>query len=373
MEPDALMLSDTVPLSEKVVNKCNPINNSVEKEYKGEICSKPEEIVAASDSTITKSCLKCRRVCRGMCVICGCHRKAPRHGWEDGQFTQRRLYDAMLRVIVDMNNPEIEESDGRNKRLTKYEVDILLEKGKEKTTQPSAKQERSEMMKSVLLSLDGSKRRNLDIYTQSVFSVHSFLLRRRDYRSKLHESLLPLHNLRLGAQTKKPGTEPEKTPNQKRKGEWLYENGSEIFSITEEGSDDDQQEFPAADSYENEHSEFSKSIFKFGGLALWNKGALSALAQKKEEDKYTLTRKYYFGLMLAGILSDAQPVSAKCSEVLGGTENTVNEGVVDVMNAHNYLFRSAMSDKSTLFHFCVVFAVALVLYFVCRLTYGDEL
>ncbi|KAG7339806.1 hypothetical protein IV203_025487 [Nitzschia inconspicua] len=255
MEADALMLS--VPRSEEIVNgdcmddDCNPIDYSVEEEeYKAEICSKQEEIVAASDSTITKSCLKCRRVCRGMCVIRGCHRKEPRHGWEDGQFTQRRLCDAMLDELVKLSEPEIEESNGRNKRLTKIEVERIRKKEKEKTTQPSVEQEMSETIKSVLLSLDGSKRRNLDVDTQSDFSVHSFLLRSRDFRSKLHESLLPLHNLRLGALTKKPGTEPEKTLNQKRKGEWLYEYCSEIFSIKEEGSDDDQQEFPVADSYD---------------------------------------------------------------------------------------------------------------------------
>ncbi|KAG7363671.1 hypothetical protein IV203_027032 [Nitzschia inconspicua] len=224
MEADALVLS--VPRSEEIVNgdcmddDCNLIDYSVEEEeYKAEICSKPEEIVAASDSTITKSCLKCRRVCRGMCVICGCHREEPRHGWEDGQFTQRRLYDAMLRVIEDMNNPQIEESDGRNKKMTKEDVESFLEKQNRKT---STIQKRVETIKSVLLSLDGSKRRNLERHTQSVLSQHSSSLLKRDYRSKLHESLLPLHNLRLGG----------------------------LVSITEEGSDDDQQEFPVADSYD---------------------------------------------------------------------------------------------------------------------------
>ncbi|KAG7343589.1 hypothetical protein IV203_021534 [Nitzschia inconspicua] len=240
MEADALTLSVN---GDCMDDDCNSqsIDYSVgeEKEKKGE-----EDIVAATDSRITKSCLKCRRVCRGMCVICGCHRMEPRHEVEDGRFTQSSLYDAMLRVIVDMNNPEREESNGRNKPLTKNEVKMLLEKQNRKT---SVIQKRVETIKSVLLSLDGSKRRNLDTHTQSVLTYHSFLLRRRDYRSKLHESLLPLHNLRLGG----PGTEPEgKRQQSKRKGEWLDEFCSGIFSIKEEGSDDDQQEFPVADSYD---------------------------------------------------------------------------------------------------------------------------
>ncbi|KAG7363679.1 hypothetical protein IV203_027040 [Nitzschia inconspicua] len=60
---------------------------------------------------------------------------------------------------------------------------------------------------------------------------------------------------------------------------------------------------------ENTHSEFSKSIFKFGGLAIWKKRTLSALAIKKVEDKYMLTRQHYFGFMLSSILLDTQPVS----------------------------------------------------------------
>ncbi|KAG7342486.1 hypothetical protein IV203_007579 [Nitzschia inconspicua] len=61
---------------------------------------------------------------------------------------------------------------------------------------------------------------------------------------------------------------------------------------------------------ENKHSKFSKSIFKFGGLAIWKKATLSALVVKKVEDKYMLTRQHYFGFMLSSILLDVQPVSA---------------------------------------------------------------
>ncbi|KAG7363638.1 hypothetical protein IV203_026999 [Nitzschia inconspicua] len=163
---------------------------------------------------------------------------------------------------------------------------------------------------------------------------------------------------------------------------------------------------------ENTHSEFSKSIFKFGGLAIWKNGTLAALAQKKKEDKVMLCHQHRFGFMLASVLSDIEPVPAdflskikqmfvvyigdeqdqglpedrivfdeayfeavqdECDATLRGNHSTVNGGVFDAMKARRMFFGSAMADKSAPFHLCVVFAAVLVLYSVSYLVYPDEL